>query len=336
MKTTAFFHRIIPILILGLVCNFALTATAQDYYPSVIGNQWVLDSTNGKQRRTYTLEKPEDAADEVSVILKIETERINTGEIFDTDKYFLTVDDNAIKLHKTVLEQAIFNTNTVETVTANFPTPTTFFPKVLQQGDKWKIDADTTVLGLDLKSTTNLEIVGFEDIVTPAGTFQNCAKIELEVSVTGLLTIQPTKSYQWLAPNVGPVKYLTSEGVVFEISSFKLFGAPPINAQNPPVWQLQPQQTFTVTGSRLGGILNAKILENVEDYVSEVHNLGIVRVTGDILPPGDGTGFATNLQGKQDLWVAGRFEKAPIRGTITLFAENNKGRTMVTIQVTIN
>ena len=150
-----------------------------------------------------------------------------------------------------------------------------------------------------------------------------------------LINIATTTSSQWLAPDLGPVKYETSEGMVFEITNFKMFGPPVKQAQNPPVWQL-PSRVFQVPGSRLGGILNAKILENVEDFASEVGNLGIESVTGNIVPPGDGTGFATNSEGKQDLWVAGIFEDAPIIGTITLFAENDKGKTIVTIEVTIN
>ena len=334
MKTTAFWHWLMPIFVLGFVFSFAFTATAQNYYPASIGNEWVLESTNGKQRRTYTLEKPEDAADEEFILLKIETKQIDTGDIVDTDKYFLTVDDEAIKLHKTVLEQTVIST--VATVTADFPTPATFFPVVLAQGDKWKIEADTAIFGIPIKSTTDLEIVGFEDVVTPVGTFQNCAKIGLKVEIDSeVLDVDLTTSYQWLAPDLGPVKYETSEGMVFEITNFKMFGPPVKQAQNRPVWQL-PSRVFQVPGSRLGGILNAKILENVEDFASEVGNLGIESVTGDIVLPGEGTGFATNSEGKQDLWVAGIFENAPIIGTITLFAENDKGKTTVTIEVTIN
>ena len=334
MKTTTFWHWLMPIFVLGFVFSFAFTATAQNYYPAHIGNEWVLESTNGKERRTYTLEKPEDAADEEFILLKIETKQIDTGDIVDTDKYFLTVDDEAIKLHKTALEQAPFGI-----VTADFPTPATFFPVVLVQGGKWQIVADIKLSGstTTAESTTNLEIVGFEDIVTPAGTFQNCAKIELNVKTSlldGLINIDTT-SYQWLAPDLGPVKYETSEGMIFEITNFKMFGSPVKQAQNPPVWQL-PSHVFQVPGSRLGGILNVKILENVEDFASEVGNLGIESVTGDIVLPGEGTGFATNSEGKQDLWVAGIFENAPIIGTITLFAENDKGKTRVTIEVTIN
>ncbi len=332
MKTTVFRNLLKFLFVLGLICNFVSTTSAQNYYPATIGNEWVLESTDGKERRTYSLENPEDIADQEFVLLKIETENLSTNKVIDTDEYFLTTDDEGIKLHKTVLEQAPYGA-----VKADFPTPVTFFPKKLVQGDKWKIVADAELLGIPIKSTTDLEIVGFEDVVTPAGTFKNCAKIELVLKTSaagGAINIDPTTSYQWLAPDIGPVKFEGNEGVVYEIISFKI-SAPPVSpAQNPPLWQL-PSLEFQVTGSRLGGILNAKILENVEDYVSEVHNLGIVTVTGGIVPPGDGTGLATNLERKQDLWVAGIFGDAPIIGTITLFAENDKGRTTVTIKVTI-
>ena len=337
MKTTTFWHLLKLLLILSFACLFAFTASAQNYYPATIGNEWVLERSDGAERRTYSLEKPKDIADQEFILLEIQTEDINTNKVVDTDKYFLTTDDERIKLHKTALEQAPYGI-----ATADFPTPVTFFPKVLIQGDKWNIVADAKLrVGISeilIKSVTNLEIVGFEDVVTPAGTFQNCAKIELKLTVTaagGLIAIDPTTSYQWLAPNVGPIKFETDNGDVFEVVSFKLFPPPVQEALNRPVWQL-PSNEFQVAGSRLGGILSAKILENVEDYASEVHNLGIAAVTGDIVLPGDGTGFATNLQGKQDLWVAGIYGNAPINGTITLFAENNKGRSTVTIEVTID
>ena len=88
--------------------------------------------------------------------LKLKLEDISKNEVVDTDEYFLTTDDEAIKLHKTALEQAPFGI-----VTADFPTPATFFPKVLVKGDKWDIVADATILEIPIKSTTNLEIVGF-------------------------------------------------------------------------------------------------------------------------------------------------------------------------------
>lgn len=325
-------------LVLAYFCTFPLVATAQNYYPTEIGNEWILQRTDGKEQQKYTLEVPEDNADRDLILLKIETKNLNNDKVVDTDKYYLSDTPDSIKLHKTILEQAVGAV--VATASANLSNSEIFFPKVMKLGDKWEIvvDADLTLQGvppISLKTTTVFTIVDFEDVVTPVGTFQNCAKIELKFSATGLITLNPTTTYQWLAPEVGPVKYQNADGLEYEIISFKRSPPPGIDAQNRPVWQL-PTQNYQVTGSRLGSILNAKILVNVEDYVTEVENLGILSVTGDILQPGDGTGLATNQNGKQDLWVAGRFVNAPIIGTITLYAENNRGRRTVRITVRIN
>lgn len=334
MKNSVLIQSLTSLIVFLLFFAFALTTTAQNYYPAEIGNEWVLDSTDGKERQTYTLEVPEDDADKELILLKIETKDLIKDEVLDTDKYFLTDSPEGIKLHKTILEQKPYGT-----ANANFPTPVTFFPKKLEVDDKWVIVAETELLGLPIISTTNLKVVAIESVETSIGTFQNCAKIELKLDVDFLddaINVDlSTASYQWLAPGVGPVKYQNNDGDVYEIVSFKRSPPPVIPVQNSPVWML-PNNNITITGTRLGGILTAKILENVEDYVTEAGNLGIVSVSGNIASPGDGTGFATNSQRKQDLWVAGRFENAPITGIITLFAENSKGRTLETIYVTIN
>ena len=59
MKKTAFLCWIKPVLVLSFVCSFAFTATAQNYYPADVGNMWVLESSDGEARSTYTLEGPE-------------------------------------------------------------------------------------------------------------------------------------------------------------------------------------------------------------------------------------------------------------------------------------
>ena len=339
MKKPILFQSITLPIIFLIFYTFALTATAQNYYPAEIGNEWILDSTDGKERQTYTLEVPEDDADKDLILLKIETKNLNNNQVIDTDEYFLSDTPDSIKLHKTILQQTLNNINII--ATAKLATPAVFFPKELQSMRKWQVVTDATLridpAEIDVKSTTNFEIVEFTNVETSVGTFRNCAKIKLLLSITGAINVETT-SYQWLAPNVGPVQFENSDGDVYKITSFKRSPQPTIPAQNPPVWRLL-NRNITVTGTRLGGILNAKIIENVEDYVSEPNkllNLGIESVTGNIVQLGDGTGFATNRQRKQDLWVAGRFENAPITGTITLFAENSKGRTQQNITVTIN
>ena len=223
MKKTAFLRWIKPVLILSFVCFFAFTATAQNYYPPDIGNMWVLESSDGEARSTYTLEGPEIINGQEHILLQIRTEELSTDTV-DTDKYYLTVGSDAIKLHRTVLETS----TPPATLTADLPTPAIFFPLQLVLGDKWQIAVDAEAkleIGLTIsgKSVTNLEVIDFEDVVTPVGTFQNCAKVQLDLQLTagGFLNFGST-TYQWLAPDVGPVQYENSDGLIFSLISSNL------------------------------------------------------------------------------------------------------------------
>ena len=246
MKRTAFLGWIKPILTMSLICSFAFTATAQNYYPADIGNMWLLESSDGAEQTTYSLEGPEIINGQEYVLLKISTEELSTGDT-DTDHYFLTVDSEAIKLHRIVLEDP------VATLSADFPTPATFFPLQLVLGDKWQIAADAEaklIVGLTIpgKSTTNLEVVGFEDIVTPAGTFENCAKVQLDLRLTatgGFLNLNIDQTtYQWFAPDIGPIQYQNSDGLIFSLINSNLLIAPeaPETAEEDPTPEPSPEE----------------------------------------------------------------------------------------------
>ena len=224
MKKTVFLSWLKPVLVMSFAYSFLLTAAAQNYYPADIGNTWVLESVDGVERSTYTLETSETDDGEERILLKIRTEDISTGEA-ETDHYFLTVGSDAIQLHRTILEDEI------ATLTADFPTPATFFPLQLELGDKWEIPANAEVMlvgGLTIngKSTTNLEVVGFEEVVTPAGTFQNCAKVRLELTLTTPFLNLDSTTYQWFAPDIGPVQYENSDSLIFGLVSSNLLTVP--------------------------------------------------------------------------------------------------------------
>lgn len=218
MNLSTFLRGFILVIVFSLVYTVT-PATAQNYYPADIGNEWVMESTDGKEERTYTLETPNDPADQEYILLKIRTEDFAKNEV-DIDRYFVTSDDEGIKLHKTVFTIGTYAA--IGDIVANFSPPVIFFRNVLSEGDKWKIVADAKIANIELESITNLEVVGYEDVETPAGTFHFCAKVELKVSTTGLINIAPTTSYQWLAPDVGPIKYENSEGIVYELVSYNL------------------------------------------------------------------------------------------------------------------
>ena len=264
MKKTAFLLWRIPVLVISLAYSFVFTAAAQNYYPADIGNTWVLDSVDGVERSTYTLETSETADGEERVLLRIKTEELSTGES-ETDQYFLTVGAEAIELHRTVLEDA------VAILTADFPTPVTFFPLQLELGDKWQIPADAEVMlvgGLTIpgKSTTNLEVVEFEDVVTPAGTFENCAKVRLELTLTTPFLNLDSTTYQWFAPDIGPVQYENSDRLIFGLVSSNLLTVPEepetpeedvTTPETPPEEEVMPEAVpYDINGDGVVNILD--------------------------------------------------------------------------------
>ena len=215
MKNTTCMRWLLPILVLGLVCSFTLTAAAQNYYPAAIGNVWTLISTDGTEERTYSLEEPDIEVDAGVVLLKIATAVVGT-EAVDIDNYYVTVDAEGIKLHQSATDEGTFGI-----AKAQFDPPASFFPLPLVLGDAWEIVAETELkLVGATTSTTSAEVVALETITTSAGTFDNCVKIQLNRRVVTRLVTTRSTSYQWLAPDVGPVKYENDQGVVYELANY--------------------------------------------------------------------------------------------------------------------
>ena len=236
-------------LVLSFVYSLAFTATAQNYYPAEVGNTWVLADDDGKERRTYSLEGPETIDGRELITLKLETEELSTGDL-DTDKYFLSVGSEAVKLHRTVLQEA---------------------------GIEVKTTFGLTVSG---NNTTNLEVVGFEDLETPAGTFQNCAKVELALkfSAAGVININAT-TYQWLAPDVGPVQYENSEGLISKLVDYNLITKPEPNPSDVNADGVVNILDLTFVASRFGEMapeadVTGDGVVNILDLVRVAQNFG--------------------------------------------------------------
>ncbi len=222
MKDTAFARWLMPILVLSLMCSFTFTTIAQTYYPPAIGNVWVLTSTDGFELRSYSLEEPDIDVSEGIIRLKIKTEVPGT-DASDIDNYYVTVDAAGINLHQSVTDEGAFGI-----AEAVFSPPAVFFPTALPVGAAWEIVAETELALVGATtSTTNAEVVAVETVQTPAGTFDNCVKIELKRKVVTRLVTTRSTAYQWLAPDVGPVKYQNDQNVVYELTSFNIIEEAP-------------------------------------------------------------------------------------------------------------
>ena len=217
MKSTKLLTWLKPLFVLSIICGFALTATAQNYYPAEIGNTWTLDTTDGTQQRRYVIEDVEDANGLDLRRLKIDEETLGTGSIVP-DRYLISVDDTGITLHRSDTDEGTFGIATVI-----YDPPTFFYPSSPMLGQTWDISGETELLLVGAtSSTTTLEVLGFEEIVTPAGTFENCAKIQISYKITtALVTLRPVE-HLWLAPDVGPVRFQNQNEIDFDLVSYNL------------------------------------------------------------------------------------------------------------------
>ena len=220
-----------PILMLSLVCSFALTAAAQDYYPVAIGNTWVLLSTDGAEQLNYSIEESDNPADEDKdiVILRILKETLGTDTV-DDDVYYISDDAGDLLLHRTWLNEGAFGI-----AAAILDPPTLFFPAELPLERTWDI---VTVTELQLvgtaETTSTITVVAIEDVETPAGIFEDCVKLEISRRIVTKLGTQRQTLYQWLGADVGPVKYENDQGIVYELQSYSLVEPPAVETPEEP------------------------------------------------------------------------------------------------------
>ena len=206
------------ILLAALLCAFTNITNAQNYYPADIGNIWVLESEDGAERSTYTIETTDERFNgEQLRILEITTEVLGTSAVRTST--FLVQVEEGIKLHRIVAELGdVFGVAQVD-----FSPPTVFFPPTLQLGERWETHGETeaNIVGPLTLSSVN-KVVAVEEVVTPVGTFKDCLKIRVDTKTIAALGISRSTSYQWLAPNLGPVKFETDQDIIFELVSSNL------------------------------------------------------------------------------------------------------------------
>ena len=230
MKTTKFVFWLMPLLVLSFVCSFALTATAQNYFPAMVGNTWVFVSVDGAERRTYTFEGPETVDSEEFIILKIAKETVG-ADVAAFDKSWVTVEgDGGILLHQVAFDRGAFGI-----AEATFDPPVTNFPAAFPLGHTWEIVTETVLKLVGAATTTStLEVVAIEDVETPIGVFKDCVKVETNRRAVTALTVVRENEFLWLAPDVGPVKFQDTNEILFELESYNLVEAPAA-VEEPPV-----------------------------------------------------------------------------------------------------
>ena len=252
---------------------YVLTAEPLEYYPMDLGNIAVLETEDGTERIIYTVEATEERFDGKEVVLlrrKAETLGTDdtTGEVF-----FLHFDEAGAKLYKVIAELgSVFGT-----ATAVLSPPVLFLPASLEIGDSWNVTLETVVkLSGPLSVSSVYEVIAMENVITSAGTFESCLKVQIESRTESRLGVTRTTSYQWLAWNVGIVKLETDQEIVFSlVSSNLLTDTSPYDVTGDGVVNILD---IIFVASRLGdmstdGDVNADGVVNILDLVLIAQNL---------------------------------------------------------------
>ncbi len=202
-----------------LILSCAATANAQIYYPTNLGNEWILESEDKTERVTYTIGASEESINGINLaLLKIENEIIGTDSI-TTGNYFVDFDEEGIKLYKFEVELG----DPFGVAAGLIYPPILFYPSTLELDDTWEFSTELEVILIGpVTFTSTSKVIDIEDVETPAGTFEDCLKIKIRTRSDSALSITRSTSYQWLAPDFGPVKFENSQDIVYTLVSSNL------------------------------------------------------------------------------------------------------------------
>ena len=261
------------VLLTVLLCAFINTTDAQDYYPTDIGNVWILESEDGTERITYAIGTTNERFNgEQGRILRVTTAVLGTTAV-NTSTFLMQVDKEGIKIHRIVTEFGdVFGEASME-----FSPPATFFPAELELTKTWELHGETEVpLAGNITLSSVSEVVAIEDVETSERTFKNCVKIQMHTRTIAALGVTRSTSYQWLAPNIGPVKFKTNQDIVFELLKSNLLPATRLYDVNADGTVNTLDLTFV--GSRFGSTdteadVNGDSTVNILDLILVVQNL---------------------------------------------------------------
>ena len=260
-------NRVGLVLVLLLCYLSVVTAEAVEYYPTDLGNTWVLETADGTERMTYTIEASEERIDDNEIALfKRTAETVSTDETTG-ETLFVHFDDDGVKLHKVVAELgSVFGT-----ATAILSPPVLFLPASLALADSWAFTLESEVILTGPVSVTYThEVIAVEDVVTPAGTFEKCLKVQIDTRTVSA-SISRSTSYQWLAPNLGIVKVETSQELVFNLIRSNL---------------VSDTSTYDVTGDGVVNILDLVFVAarlGDADTAADVNADGVVNILDLVL-----------------------------------------------------
>ena len=227
------------LLTIVIVCGSVSDGHTQNYYPDDLGNTWTLHSTDGIDERVVTIEGPETIGTESLNVISDGTYPVSNPASNNPNKFFIKTAPDGVLIFRAIATVAVLGE-----ITINYSPPETFLPIPIKVGTEWTVAGEATAslfgLAIQIKTTNIAKVIAIEDITVPAGTFQDCLRIEQQLDTQlspALATLPSTTSTMWLAPDVGLVQALNSSDVKFELISHNIPIDGPVVAVEPK-WKL--------------------------------------------------------------------------------------------------
>ncbi len=196
-----------------------LPGQASLYYPLAIGNIWqyfvTINETGLPTQTEYTYTNISKITDfNNTSVYNVKADLLTLA--YENENSFYSEEDDGIYLHGFFDENSDGEGFSVKiTVTS----PVLFLKSTFIVGDTWSTTTDMVfeeegVVTDTIPSTWKYSVMAVEDVTVPAGTFQNCYKVLLEVSSGNPVTIE--KETVWLAKEVGIVKRESDNGIYID------------------------------------------------------------------------------------------------------------------------
>ena len=210
-------HRycFICLLSIAVVCGAVSDSQAQSYYPDEFGNTWILRSTDGIDERIVAVEGPETIGTES---LRVIVDRTNDN----TSKFFIKTEPDGVLIFRAIASVAPFGA-----VSIDYSPPQIFLPVPIGLGSEWTVTGAAKlslgIIGITIETTNDAKVVAIENVIVPAGLFRNCLKIEQQIRLsTGGAQFSPQNSTIWLAPDIGLVKAISTDNIIFELIRYEI------------------------------------------------------------------------------------------------------------------
>ncbi|MDP6594910.1 MAG: hypothetical protein QGI86_03275 [Candidatus Poribacteria bacterium] len=201
-------------LILGLM--FSSFALAQTYYPDKVGNEWFFLSTDGIEERVLRIEGTDE--DQVRQLVD-QTKEVNPpNEETAYSRFVIRPEFDNVQILK-----AVFTFGLAGEIELPYDPPQVFLPIPIELGTRWTVKGEVTLplLG-EIMAENTQEVVAVDKISIPAGTFDNCLQVkQTNVLASPVLRLERPGT-MWLAPNLGPVKFVNSDDIVFELVRYNV------------------------------------------------------------------------------------------------------------------